>query len=1113
MSMHISQRLPGRFNYERLQVRFLLPGLALSVLAIQALAQKNGDAWDVTVPRGHTRVVDFSISEGTWMSADISPDGRWIVFDLLAHIYRVPVAGGEAECLTQDSGIALNMQPRYSPDGGSIAFITDRKGQNNLWIMDADGKNPRAVFTDSNVRVWEPAWTPDSLYILVRRQEIEPPYGYAESIWMYHRDGGHGVEVLNKDAHAFWPSASSDGRQLYFYAAVCLGFPIEPVIDPLKGCFQLRELDLHTGEVFDISSGRSMQQTRGSSGGPIAPEISPDSRWLAFSRRIPDGTISFKGHKFGPRNALWLRDLHSGSERLLMDPIETDLAEQFPTMPRALPGYSWARDSKSIVISQGGRIRRVWLNSGKVDTVPFTARVHRVISEMAYAPIRISDEPFQARFLRWPVAAPNGHRLVFQAIGKLWVMDLPNGAPRRLTPDSFTPSEFSPAWSPDGLWIAFTSWDDERRGQLWKISAGGGTPEKLTPEAGEYFNPAWTADGQAVIVTRGAGETGHGRSLGANPWYEFVRVPASGGAAEFIIRLSTPKETIPRSLPRGSLGPDGRLYYLESKPATGNSAGDPVTNLVSVRPDGSDKRAHANLPNADASAISPDGKWIAFEQGGHVYLAPLPSGAGAAVPKIDKKNSEMPVQEPNPEGGLFPHWRDARTLEFGSSNHYFTYHLDTRKSESADIKLTVPRALPAGSVALTNARIITIENRRVIETGTIIIRRGRITCVGACDTQGVDQVFDLSGKTLIPGLIDVHSHHHREHMGIIPQHDFEQAVYLAYGVTTTRDPATSSQDVFPAAEMIEAGAMVGPRTYSTGEPFLGGDGPKWNDLTSYEVAEREVMRIASWGATTIKQYLEPRREQRQWLSEAGRKLGLMVTAEGEDVFYDMSMIMDGHTGWEHPLLYLPLYSDVAKFFGQAKATYSPTAIVSSTGPWDEEYFFQQSDVWKDKKQRRWMPWLELVPHARRRILRPVTDYDYPLTAQGLADIIAEGGHGAIGGHGQQHGLGSHWEVWMYASAMGPMQALEVATLGGAHFIGIDKDVGSIAVGKLADLIVLNSNPLEDIHNTLDMLYVMKAGRLYEADSLNEVWPDRKPFGNYYWVVPEALQSDDRPVDH
>ena len=428
--------------------------------------------------------------------------------------------------------------------------------------------------------------------------------------------------------------------------------------------------------------------------------------------------------------------------------------------------------------------------------------------------------------------------------------------------------------------------------------------------------------------------------------------------------------------------------------------------------------------------------------------------------------------------------------------------------------LTVDRDIPSGSIALTGARIITLDaEKQVVEQGDIVVRSGRIVCVGSCDTSGVDQVVDARGKTIMPGLVDMHAHHYREHQGLIPEHSFETAIYLAYGVTTNLDNSMWSQNVFTAAELIEAGKMIGPRTFSTGDPLYRGDAARQNELTSYDVTEQNIKRLKSWGAVSLKQYMQPRRDQRQWVSDVARKEGLMVTSEGSDLAYNLGMIMDGQTAFEHPMSYMPLYSDAAKFFGLAQAVYSPTFIVGGSAAWNEEFFFQERDVWKDPKLQRFTPWRALVPHLRRRVLRPETDYSFPLIAQGMADIIAEGGYGAIGSHGQQHGIGSHWELWMVAAAMGPMGALDVASRHGAHFLGVEEDTGSLQVGKLADLVVLNSNPLDNIRNSTDILYVMKAGTLFEGDTLDELWPDQVPFGPYYWLDESMFRADDRPTNY
>jgi Tol biopolymer transport system component len=1086
--------------------------------ADQPAVRDGGNEWDTTLARGTTREIDFTTSEGTWMSVDLSPDGQWIVFDLLGHIYRVRAAGGEAECLTASSGVAINMHPRWSPDARAIAFISDRKGQTNLWLMDADGGNPRAVFLNKDIRSSEPSWSPDGRFILVRRSDTRPgDGGTAPGIWMHSRDGGEGVELIGRDVRgASWPSPSADGRYLYFQMTTTPPATWSGRADVMQGGRQIRRLDLRTGQIVEITSGESVQQGQSSSGGGVAPEISPDGRWLAFARRIPDGTISHEGLKFGPRTALWIRDLETGAERLLMDPIEVDMAEGMK-VSRDLPGYGWARDGKSLVVAQGGRIRRVALESGQVSTIPFSARVRRTISEMAGKPFDLSSPTFTVKFPRWTTSSPDGRRLAFQAAGRIYVMDLPSGTPRRLTTDAFEPFEMSPAWSPDSTWIAFASWADQDLGHLWKIPAEGGTPVRLTQTAGEFLNTIWSPDGRTIAATRGSGATAHGRTVASNLFYSFVRVPAEGGPATVITTVNRPfmagRPLMPRRpIVQAFFGPDGRLFYPETFGPRRNESDD-YTEIASIALDGTDRRVHLVLDDADEAAVSPDGRWLAFQEGDNVYVTPFPMmGTGGTAVRIDKRRGRLPVVQVSTEGGMFPRWRNETTLEFSSGPRYYAWDVNTKKVTETPLRLALPRAVAKGSVAFTGARLLTMEGARVIERGTVVIIDGRVACVGQCTTAGLDRVIDVKGKTIMPGLIDMHAHHHRDHEGVLPKKNWESAIYMAYGVTTTLDNSMWSGHVFPQGELIEAGAVIGPRTYTTGDPLYSGDGARQNEITSYEVAEQNIARLQAWGAVTLKQYMQPRRDQRQWISDIARKRGLRVTAEGGELEYNVGMIMDGQTGWEHPMPYMPLYADAAQFFGKANATYSVTFLVGGAGPWNEEFFYQDSEVWRDEKLRRFTPWRMLIPGTRRRMLRPATDYSFPLLARGLRDIVSHGGYGAIGSHGQQHGLGSHWEIWAAAAGMGNQDALAVATLHGARFLGLERELGSLTTGKLGDLIVLNSNPLDNIRNTADIKYVVKNGTVWDAATLDEVWPRQVPFGEYYWVNPDALKSDDRPTD-
>jgi len=1109
----------------------LLPAVADSQAATQAAGQAAGQggrgAWDVTLARGKTRDIAFTTSEGTWTSVDQSPDGRWITFDLLGHVYRMPSGGGAAEALTQNSGVALNFQPRISPDGRTIAFITDRRGQYNLWVMNADGTNPRAVFSDLNATAVEPTWTADGNYIVVRRGGRGGGDGAAPAggLWMYHKDGGQGVPLVTgaggRGAGAggngppSWPSVSADGKYLYYQVTMSV-----ETNQFVAGSLQLRRFEFKTGETVDITAGESSGAAAGrfSSGGAAAPEISPDGRWLAFARQIPDGLLEYKGHKYGPRTSLWLRDLRTGAERMVMDPIEP-LVPSGGKVLGVLPRYKWASDGKSILIMQGGKIRRLDIATRAVSTIEYTAPVNRTISEMARKEFRISDGPVAAKFFRWPSSSPDGRTIAFQVVGRVYTQQGATGAPRRLTGATFQPLEYAPTWSPDGRQIAFVTWDDTGRGHVWRVAAAGGMPTRVTAEPGDYVDPVWSPDGRTISVARGEGATARGRTLTHNAWYDLVALDAQSAAGDTGRVLATilrPSGAAiggeaRRQLVRPSYGPEGRVFWIDEKAATGGGRGG--TALMSVKADGSDKQEHLSFPAADEIVPSPTGSHVAFQEGDNVYVAPMAwGGIGGEVQRVEKRRGQFPVTQLTRDGGLFPRWRDANTLEYGSGERFYVHHLETGRTDTVKLSLAVPRDIAKGSIALTNARIVTMNKREVIERGTVVVKDGRISCVGRCATAGVDRVVNAAGKTIIPGFVDMHAHHYREWRGMRPRRDYEQAIYLAYGVTTTLDVSMYSQNMFPTAELIEAGEMIGPRGFSTGDNITAGDAARANEINTPADALAMVRKMADWGAVSIKQYAQPRRDQRQWMAEASRTVGMNETSEGGHFMENLGFIMDGQTAWEHAFGELPMYSDGAKFLGKAGATYSPTLVVGGPQGWNIEYWFQESDVWKDPKQRLWFPWRMLVPQTRYRWQRPATDYNYPLISQAMADIIAEGGWGAMGSHGEQHGIAPHWEVWMGASALGNHGALEVATRHGARFLGTEQDLGSIEVGKLADLMVLNRNPLENIRSTTDMQYVMKAGVLYDGMSLDQVWPKQVPFGPKYWVNDDMWQSNVKRTD-
>ncbi len=1089
----------------------LVVGLALVAGHAAAQEVQRAAEWDVTQPRGKTRLIDFETREGTWMSLDLTSDGRWIVFDLLGQVYRVAAQGGAAQCLTENSGVALNFHPRVSPDGRSIAFISDRRGQYSLWMMDIDGGQPRPVVLDPTVRFSHPEWSADGRFIFVERSSAIGlvKYGEPGGIWMFHRDGGQGTPIVTpRDARPMRPVVSPDGRML-FYELSSMQWEDR---DVLRGAVQLAQLSLATGESRMLTSGVSTTWASGSSGGAYAQEISPDGRWLSFVRRVPGGTLTYKGHAFGPRAALWLRDRNSGAERLLMDPVELDLAEaSFSGLDGIYPRYRWAGDGRSILILQGGKMRRVDVASGRVSTVEFSARVRRVISEQVRGRFKLADGPLEVRYIQSPALSPDGRRLLFQAAGRIWLQSLPDGRPARLTPANFGALEYAPAWAPDGRTVVFVSRDARNEGQLWLSGGAGQAPTRLMRDPGEYANPVFAPDGTGIVAIRGPGVTAQGRGFDTARDFDLIYVPVKGGSPASIAQI----EWAGHRVPRPAFGPEGRIFFTVLEPSPTSLLGRPnVLELLSVRMDGSDRRVHAEIVEGEDARPSPDGRWLAFVHAGDMYVAALPyDSAGAAVPRFTLKGGAAPVMRLTTLGGQFPTWRSDSVLNYASGPLVHQRDLTQGTSETITPALELPRAIGAGTVALVGARIITLGRQGVLESGTLVVRNARVACVGACSTEGADKVIDVRGATIAPGWVDMHSHHSSENAGFIPARNPGMAIYLAYGVTTTFDPGGGVPDRTLGAELVEAGETIGPRMFDAGE-FLGPrTSTEGNDVTSLDDALEQIGQRKALGAVSIKQYFLPTRQQRQWAVEAARRLGVSITAEGDvELLNRISFVLDGHTGVEHTIASAPLYSDVTAFLGAAHSFHSHTTLVGGIAAWNLEYFWQESEVWKDEKAQLWTPWRQLIPHTRRRIQRPVTDYSGALLAQGLADIIRAGGYGAMGAHGNQHGIGNHWDMWLMAQAMSPLQVLEVASLHGAKMLGMDQDLGSLVPGKLADLVVLGANPLENIRNTAQLRYVMKAGVLYDAMTLDELWPRQQPFGGHYWQSPQMFRIDDRPVD-
>jgi Tol biopolymer transport system component/imidazolonepropionase-like amidohydrolase len=1109
--------------------RFVFAPLAAFLMLAPAAAQEeqSGGEGRGGLSLEAARTVAFTTNEGTYMNLDVSPEGGTIVFDLLGDIYTVPIAGGPATRVTQ--GMGYDSQPTFSPDGARIAFISDRSGSDNIWVVDATGREPRQITRESSEVVSTPEWDPDGDYLLARRDG---------QLWLYHQHGGSGLALTTSELAGglTGPVFSPDGRHVYFSSRAGggggggLSFT----------AWQVRRLDRITGDVATITA---------SPNGAFRPAISPDGEWLVYGARLDAQT------------GLRIRHLPSDREEWLIYPIDRDNAERSGNLD-LMPAFDFTPDGTAIVIATGGTFHRIDVESKEDAALAFSAYVELELGPFVFFEERLTEEPVTVRNLRYVNRSPDGSRVVFSALSQIWAMEPPDGEPFPLVRQDF--GQFQPVLSPDGSALVYVSWDDLGGGHVWHLpleGGGAGEPQRLTEYPGFYLHPTWAPDGTKIAFMKedvAAFRNIWSRNTGLIVWMD-----AGGGPLNTV--GSAPSDN------RLTFNADGTRIRYVADVSGGQQA---EAEYVSVRLDGTDRRTVARIQAETYEvAPSPDGRWIAFSVREDIFVAALP--LSAEPPTIGETRGPGPVKRITREGGIDLHWENgSETLAWTFADTF--YRIDVAEAmaprpdapagpgEASDpdaaaaggppgdpdppggdpdpaggdpqgeqqaepeqepeevvlepdelrITMTRPRYAPRGTVALVGADVISMRQpsvadpeEAILRDATVIVTNNRITAVGPSDEveipSGAD-VIDVSGKFIMPGMVDLHAHL-RPPREVFVETSWSYLANLAYGVTTTRDVSTSN-DSFAYSELVETGEALGPRIFSTGRAMTTGNAR----IESYEDALAMVRHYKRLGTNVIKQYMQPHRRQRQWVIRATQAEQMNVTNEGGgDLRLDLTMVIDGYTGFEHSLPIADIYDDVVQLIARSRTWYTPTLVVSYGGPTAEWYFYQTTEVHDDEKLARFTPHDDLDRRTRRGQMNALDEYHFIAVAEGAAKVLQAGGNVGLGAHGEQQGICAHWELW--AQQMGGLSnydALRVATVMGADGLGFLDDLGTIEAGKLADLIVLNANPLDDIRNSNTIAMVMKNGDLFDGDTLRMLWPEERPAPEtgLQWENPASLDG-------
>ncbi len=1052
----------------------ILPFVLIAALTNQAVAQDT-DEWSIEESRApSTTPLRFTATEGTWISLDVSPDGRHLAFELLGHIYEMPIGGGEAQALT--SGRSWNSFPRYSPDGTRIAITSDRSGSEDVWILHrgtggAAGTDSTENVTKMDLPVVQGSWSADGTALYASALEQNG----AMTAYRFNLFGARQEITSGTTFQAITHFGEHVGRGVLFF---------EHVDQQLhQSGSRIKTYDLETGEI---------RVYRQRPGGAFNPALSPDGRYLAY------------GHRDDQETVVILHDLETRSERVLARGLDRDHQESGPYYYGVSPNMDWHPDGTHLYLTVDGGIHAVDVASGAIRQVPFRAPVDREVDETIRFPFEFPEGETRAWSYRFAHRTPAG--VVFEALGDIWLQD--GDLARNLTQSAA--HETSPVIDADGGWLYYATWTDEELGAVHRRPLAGGPATAVSSRPSQYMSLSLGPDGTLAFI-RGAGGLINGTRIEEETDFELVVI--EDGVERRVTGLSGSINAQGRAPHTVHIDETGEwIYYTEFVSGAAAAVLDLTADtlvLRRIRPEGTEKSTLYRFPHGERAVLSPDRRWIVFREYHRSFVTPFEwIGKPVTVSAYDGVGFTKRVDGSD---GPDMAWSDSETLSWPRGGMLHEKTLDdilagTEGAAATDIAVTYDVVQPAGTVALTNVRVITMDDERsVLENATIIVRRNRISEIGTNVAVPADvRVFDLAGHTVIPGLVDAHAHAAGQ---LAPTHLVEQRLpgitaALAHGVTTLYELYGSEEKEPWVRDMIWSGRMDGPRMLSVGAPMYGIREYRqrtYRPVDSYEDADEHARFSRDQGITALKDYVNFTRADRHQLITAAREQGLNVVSETAAIpQMNFTQIIDGVTGLEHSMGLTPLYQDVVELFRASGTGVTPTLLVVYNGPPGQSFFDQSQRYWEDEKLLRFS-----TADRLRRFRRVSHFWDDDLYAPEMASAMKRLFDAGVlvnaGGHGQMLGRDMHWEMELFVQGgFSPMDALQVATRNSAVYHGLGADLGSIETGKLADLVVLGANPLDDIRHTQQVVYVLKNGVVYSGEDGGRVYPDPEAAPAFYF---------------
>lgn len=979
------------------------------------------------------RVVSFTTEQFTRPYLDITNDGKTIYFDVLGEIFTVSASGGVAKRL--ELGPGWKQRPMLSPDGRKLAFQSDRSGPIGIWVKKLGSTDTPIPFdVRENADVISAAWV-NSDEVMTSGRGLHDVAGYNLAT-----SSGSGLRTISIENHmpgtsvhaASLAASKKSGRFVYYLR---------------NG---LKRLDRTTGSESDI---------RGLPPGASQLRLTTDEKQIAFIE-----ATSYDDFHASP--SLSLLDLTTGFVTHTHCTAELNYGVDGDGAVHA--SYAVTPDGSAIVVGQGGLIKRCEFD-GATTIIPIAAKVKIEVTEPP--PVVAREVGTQVRF---PASNAASSKLAFVAGDRIWELDIHKGSINRLTSEDVL--EYTPSYSPDGTRLAYIALENNGSSSLRIADVDTGKSSALLHTQNVLANPSWSPDSKRLtfvesppntesgVQVRWIDTSGNEQGTFAKDLYAFSNsnryfpTPVWDRAGQGVFYASYKKDPSQRYFWHQNIGESATVLY------------DTDESIWEV-------------------SISPSGRYMAFMDASGIAVAPAVGTKPEQMVFVRDAVSNLKRVADTPVDYMT--WLADDRLVWSIQDEI---HIsDSKFNESQMYRVKIPaieEKRKSVRVAYIGADILTMTRAGLINDGVLVTNGSAIEYVGPFSEKVIQGAVavDLSGKTIIPGMIDVHQHERQVNRDVMPYLNHRLFASAAYGVTTVFDPSYTDIDGSALRERSNRDDYPGATFYTSGAPILGQTpNPGFAKIDSYADALRFVSRKAKAGSIVIKDYLQPTRSQRRWLAEAAHANGLGITGhERNDIGTQMSMIVDGYSGLEHGLFGHSgqLYGDIRSFLVHSGISVTPTLGDSvggryffATQPPDSQYFrclAQNPDLKKLKSE-------EAEGMIESSFLNDPS-FD---TAKQYAQILNDGGHITIGAHFMLEGIGTHWEMWELEKAGAtPMNVLKAATVYGALKLGLEKKIGALSEGFDADFVVLNSDPLTDIKNSADIYRVIRRGRMLE-------WPSQE----------------------